>query len=93
MVGPARPVRALRTMPPVLALVLALVAADRSAAQGLPPAPALVTVAEAFTAAWNAHDLPAVPALLAPHAAQRGRRGAVPGNRMSAPRRRQPGGA
>ena len=43
-----------------------------------PPAPALVPVAEAYTAAWNAHDLPAVLALFAPDAVVRERRGAVP---------------
>ena len=50
-----------------------------SAAQGPPPpAPALVPVAEAYTAAWNAHDLPAVLALFAPDAVVRERQRAVP---------------
>ena len=39
---------------------------------------ALVPVAEAYVAAWNAHDLPAVLALFAPDAVVRERRGAVP---------------
>ena len=38
----------------------------------------LVAVAEAYTAAWNAHDLPAVLARFAPDAVVRERRGAVP---------------
>jgi hypothetical protein len=38
----------------------------------------LVPVAEAYTAAWNAHDLPAVLALFAPDAVVRERRGDVP---------------
>ncbi|HVG97312.1 MAG TPA: nuclear transport factor 2 family protein, partial [Chloroflexota bacterium] len=63
---------------PVLALAVQLVAPGRSAAQGPAPAPAPVRVAEAFTAAWNAHDLPAVLALFAPDAVVRERWGAVP---------------
>ena len=63
---------------PVLALAVQLVAPGRSAAQGPAPAPAPVRVAEAFTAAWNAHDLPAVLALLAPDAVVRERQGPVP---------------
>ena len=62
---------------PVLALALGLAAPGRSAAQA-PPAPEPVRVAEAFTAAWNAHDLPAVLALLAPDAVVRERQGPVP---------------
>ena len=41
-------------------------------------APDLVPVARAYTAAWNAHDLPAVLALFAPDAVVRERRGEVP---------------
>jgi ketosteroid isomerase-like protein len=62
---------------PVLALALGLAAPGRSAAQA-PPAPEPVRVAEAFTAAWNAHDLPAVLALFAPDAVVRERQGPVP---------------
>jgi MYXO-CTERM domain-containing protein len=40
--------------------------------------PAPVPVARAYTAAWNAHDLPAVLALFAPGAVVRERWGAVP---------------
>ena len=63
---------------PVLALAVQLVAPGRSAAQGPAPAPEPVRVAEAFTAALNAHDLPAVLALLAPDAVVRERQGPVP---------------
>ena len=63
---------------PVLTLALGLVAPGRSAAQAPPPAPEPARVAEAFTAAWNAHDLPAVLALFAPDAVVRERWGAVP---------------
>ena len=42
------------------------------------PDPDRVAVARAFTAAWNAHDLPAVLALFAPDAVVRERRGPVP---------------
>jgi ketosteroid isomerase-like protein len=41
-------------------------------------AAAVVPVAQAYTAAWNAHDLDAVLALFAPDAVVRERRGAVP---------------
>jgi MYXO-CTERM domain-containing protein len=63
---------------PVLALAVGLAVPGRTAAQGPPAAPEPVRVAEAFTAAWNAHDLPAVLALFAPDAVVRERRGEVP---------------
>jgi hypothetical protein len=66
---PTGPVRALRTALPALALVLGLAAPGRSAAQGPPPAPALVPFVAAYTAAWSAHDLDALLALFAPDAA------------------------
>ena len=76
---PTGPVRALRSALPLLALALGLLAPGRSAAQGLPPpVPELIPVAAAYTAAWNAHDLPAVLARFAPDAVVRERRGAVP---------------
>jgi hypothetical protein len=78
---PTGPVVALRSALPLLALALGLlvVAPGRSAAQGTPPpTPAPVPLAEAYTAAWNAHDLPAVLALFAPDAIVRERRGEVP---------------
>ena len=62
----------------VLALALGLLTPGLSAAQGPPPTPDPVAVAEAYTAAWNAHDLPAVLALFAPDAVVRERWGAVP---------------
>ena len=61
-----------------LGLGLGLAAPGRSAAQGPPPPPELVPVAQAYTAAWNAHDLPAVRALFAPDAVVRERWGPVP---------------
>jgi hypothetical protein len=61
-----------------LVLGLGLLAPGRSAAQGSPPAPALIPVAQAYTAAWNAHDLAAVLACFAPDAIVRERWGAVP---------------
>jgi len=73
---PTGPVVALRSA--LLALALGLVVPGPSAAQGPPPAPVLVPVTEAFTAARNAHDLPAVLALFAPDAVVRERRGDVP---------------
>jgi hypothetical protein len=76
---PTGPVVALRSALPALALVLGLAAPGRSAAQGLPPpVPNLVPVVQAYTAAWNAHDLPAVLALFAPDAVVRERRSEVP---------------
>ena len=69
MARPTGPVRALRTALPALALVLGLAAPGRSAAQGPPPAPALVPFVAAYTAAWSAHDLDALLALFAPDAA------------------------
>src|SRR5262249_6045163 len=51
----------------------------RSAAQGAPPpTPDPVGVADAYLAAWNARDLPAVLARFAPDALVRERRGDVP---------------
>jgi ketosteroid isomerase-like protein len=64
--------------------VLAVLAAAALAGGGVAPrplhaqAPDLVPVAAAYTAAWNAHDLPAVLALFAPDAVVRGRSGTVP---------------
>jgi ketosteroid isomerase-like protein len=64
--------------------VLAVLAAAALAGGGVAPrplhaqAPDLVPVAAAYTAAWNAHDLPAVLALFAPDAVVRERRGEVP---------------
>jgi ketosteroid isomerase-like protein len=49
-----------------------------SAAQDLPPRSDLVPLAQAYTAAWNAHDLAAVLACFAPDAVVRERRGEVP---------------
>jgi ketosteroid isomerase-like protein len=64
---------------PVLALALGLAAPGPSVAQAPPPpAAAPIAVAAAYTAAWNAHDLPAVLALFAPDAVVRERRGEVP---------------
>ena len=63
---------------PVLTLALGLAAPGRSAAQAPPPAPEPARVAAAFTAAWNAHDLPAVLALFAPDAVVRERAEEVP---------------
>jgi hypothetical protein len=62
----------------VLALAVGLMVPGRGAAQELPAGPDLVPVAQAYVAAWNAHDLPAVLALFAPDAVVRERRGAVP---------------
>jgi hypothetical protein len=62
----------------VLALVVALAVPGPSAAQDLPAGPDLVPVAQAYVAAWNAHDVPALLALFAPDAVVRERRGAVP---------------
>jgi len=76
---PTGPNVVLRSALPLLALGLGLVVPGRSAAQAPPvPAPALIPVAAAYTAAWNAHDLPAVLALFAPDAVVRERRGDVP---------------
>jgi hypothetical protein len=61
-----------------LGLGLGLLTPDRSAAQAPPPTPALVPVAAAYTAAWNAHDLDAVLARFAPDAVVRERWGPVP---------------
>jgi ketosteroid isomerase-like protein len=63
-----------------LALALALPAVPRPAAAQVaaPLIPDPLPVAAAFGAAWNAHDLPAVLALLAPDAVVRERRGPVP---------------
>src|SRR5688572_18808420 len=73
---PTGPNVVLRSALPLLALGLGLVVPGRSAAQAPPvPAPALIPVAAAYTAAWNAHDLPAVLALFAPDAVVRERRG------------------
>ena len=79
MARPTGPVRALRTALPVLALALGLLAPGQSAAQGLRRRPRPSSRwPQAYTAAWNAHDLPAVLALFAPDAVVRERRGAVP---------------
>ena len=59
-------------------LGLGLAAPGRGAALGPPPAPALLPLAQAYTAAWNAHDLGAVLALFAPDAVVRERWGEVP---------------
>ena len=64
--------------------LLALLAAVALAGWGAPPrrlhaqAPDAPSVVQAYTAAWNAHDLPAVLARFAPDAVVRGRAGAVP---------------
>jgi len=77
--GPVVGRRAARAALPVLALALGLLAPGQSAAQGtLLPARELVPLAEAYSAAWNARDLPAVLALFAPDAVVRERRGDVP---------------
>jgi MYXO-CTERM domain-containing protein len=79
--GPTGLVAALRlgrVALPILVLALGLGVPGRSAAQGSPPDPDLVQFAGAYTAAWNAHDLPAVLALFAPGAVVRERWGAVP---------------
>jgi hypothetical protein len=62
----------------LLALAVAPVCAGWLATPRPLHAQAPVPVAEAFTAAWNAHDLPAVLALFAPDAVVRERRGDVP---------------
>lgn len=59
-------------------LVLGLMAPGRSAAQGPPPAPALIPFAQSYTAAWNAHGLGAVLTFFAPDAVVRERWGDVP---------------
>jgi hypothetical protein len=82
---PIGPNVALRSALPLLGLVLGLPAPGRSAAQEPPlPAPELVPVAAADTAARNAHDLPAVRARFAPDAEGRARHGEVPGRRRPA---------
>jgi len=64
--------------------LLALLAAVAFAGWGAPPrrlhahAPDATAVVQAYTAAWNAHDVPAVLARFAPDAEVRERRGAVP---------------
>jgi len=75
---PIGPNVARRAALPLLVLALGLVAPGRSTAQDPPPVPAPVRVAAAFTAAWNAHDLPAVLARFAPDAIVRERRAEVP---------------
>jgi hypothetical protein len=62
----------------VVCLALGLVVPGGIGAQGRPHASDPVAPAEAFTAAWNAHDLPAVLAGFAPDAVGRERRGPVP---------------
>jgi hypothetical protein len=56
------------------------VAPGRSAAQGPPPPTplTLVSFAQGYVAAWNAHDLAAVLACFAPDAVVRERQRAVP---------------
>jgi MYXO-CTERM domain-containing protein len=79
--GPTGLVAALRlgrVALPILVLALGLGVPGRSAAQGSPPDPDLVQFAGAYTAAWNAHDLPAVLAFFAPDAVVRARSGDVP---------------
>ena len=76
--GGTGPGRVLSAALPGLALAVGLVVPGPGAAQELPSAPEPVPLAEAFTAAWNAHDLPAVLALFAPDALVRERRGEVP---------------
>jgi hypothetical protein len=65
-------------------MLLALLAAVALAGWGTPPrrlhaqAPDAQSVVQAYTAAWNAHDLPAVLVRFAPDAVVRERSGAVP---------------
>ena len=75
--GPARS-RARRRRSPCSRSRVGLVVPGPSAAQDRPPGPDLVPVAQAYTAAWNAHDLDAVLAGFAPDAVVRERRGDVP---------------
>jgi hypothetical protein len=84
MARPTGAVRALYAALPGLALALGLLAPDQVAAQTPllpvpdtipgaqeppPPVPDVVPFVEAYTAAWNAHDLDALLALFAPNAA------------------------
>ena len=74
MTGPGAPAPALLALAVAAAVAGGGVLPRRLHAQE----PAPVAVARAYTAAWNAHDLPAVLALFAPDAVVRERAGAVP---------------
>ena len=77
MGGLTGPAGARRAVLPLLAL--GLLTPGRSRAQAPPPAASSrIAVAEAYLAAWNAHDLPALLALFAPDAVVRERWGEVP---------------